>query len=402
MSSEESTALPPDAGADAADRDATSPESREAAGEAVPSLTPPNPVYAAAAVVFAAAGLVLSVSALLMYLGIGVAIGCGNQESCAVVHLPLLADHLLIPIPWLGVAGYAAILAVSIAYLLAAFRGPRRQFKPLRRKFYRRLVQRRALILIAVAFSIYFTAFQIVMVGSLCVTCLTSALIVLALAVLDLLERDPRRWLRLWAKHGSRSPLRDEIELTPRAAAKRVRKIRLSRATAIRLIATMAVILPAGAYGLGTVWNPLVAAEKRKNAYLDSLQPLPTEVGARVLPGDGGDPRPIVVFVYRDGCGYCTQLYGDTVHDPELQRELSRFRVLATEIAATDVGNPAVIDQLHFNIGGSGRVPIPSVFLVGYAPRGSRSPYDIKMIGNELITRDKLLGALRSIRSVPW
>lgn len=105
---------------------------------------------------------------------------CGPIGDCNTVQQsPYARLFGLIPIGWLGVAGYVAILAASLIDT------------PLARQL------RFAFIVIGVLFSTYLTFLEPFVIGASCAWCLTSALIMLALLWLTAGPPTPPRRLRV-------------------------------------------------------------------------------------------------------------------------------------------------------------------------------------------------------------
>lgn len=99
---------------------------------------------------------------------------CG-AGSCEYVQTSRYADFLGLPVAFYGVAGYAAIFAVSLAGLqprYLASRGPTR------------LVA--ALATIGVLFSVYLTYLELFVIHAICWWCVASAVIITAIWVVSL------------------------------------------------------------------------------------------------------------------------------------------------------------------------------------------------------------------------
>ncbi len=105
---------------------------------------------------------------------------CGPIGDCnAVQQSPYARLAGLIPVGWLGVAGYVAILAASLVEA--------RRARQLRFGF----------VVIGVLFSIYLTFLEPFVIGAACAWCLTSAAIMLALLWLTAAAPPPPRRSRL-------------------------------------------------------------------------------------------------------------------------------------------------------------------------------------------------------------
>lgn len=127
-----------------------------------------------AVAVLALVGFLVALYLLLYTIGVIGALQCGVGD-CERVQTSRYADFLGLPVAFYGVAGYAAIFAVSLAGLqprYLASRGPTR------------LVA--ALATIGVLFSVYLTYLELFVIHAICWWCVASAVIITAIWVVSL------------------------------------------------------------------------------------------------------------------------------------------------------------------------------------------------------------------------
>lgn len=114
----------------------------------------------------AMAGLFVSGYLLLAYLGYGGPIVCGESGGCATVQASRYAWFLGVPVPLLGVAGYALLLGGALAGLQPALADARWLAGALF-----------IMALGAFAFSAYLTALEAWVIHAWCRWCVASALL---------------------------------------------------------------------------------------------------------------------------------------------------------------------------------------------------------------------------------
>lgn len=127
-----------------------------------------------AVAVLALVGFLVALYLWLYTIGVIGALQCGAGD-CERVQTSRYADFLGLPVAFYGVAGYAAIFAVSLAGLqprYLASRGPTR------------LVA--ALATIGVLFSVYLTYLELFVIHAVCWWCVVSAVIIAAIWVVSL------------------------------------------------------------------------------------------------------------------------------------------------------------------------------------------------------------------------
>lgn len=127
-----------------------------------------------AVAVLALVGFLVALYLWLYTIGVIGALQCGVGD-CERVQTSRYADFLGLPVAFYGVAGYAAIFAVSLAGLqprYLASRGPTR------------LVA--ALATIGVLFSVYLTYLELFVIHAICWWCVASAVIIAAIWVVSL------------------------------------------------------------------------------------------------------------------------------------------------------------------------------------------------------------------------
>lgn len=127
-----------------------------------------------AVAVLALVGFLVALYLWLYTIGVIGALQCGTGD-CERVQTSRYADFLGLPVAFYGVAGYAAIFAVSLAGLqprYLASRGPTR------------LVA--ALATIGVLFSVYLTYLELFVIHAVCWWCVVSAVIIAAIWVVSL------------------------------------------------------------------------------------------------------------------------------------------------------------------------------------------------------------------------
>ncbi len=249
---------------------------------------------------FALIGVGLSVGAWLMQRG-EMLIGCtveGGLEQCMAVLLPVFANHLGVPIAWLGIAGYGLLVVLSAAVVISR---PKSDADKDALKRWRSLLgMRRWLILGAFAFSVYFTWFQAVFIGEFCPVCLSSAATSVALLVVELTRPNT---IHLAKREGWWWP----------------------RQHVLLVGAGVFVFVSAGVFVLKEVWHPLAEAEQTKEEFFARFDPAP---GGPLYIGG----KPTLVLGSKEGCPVCIQYFGATMQDPRVLEVLNDYHVIVAEI----------------------------------------------------------------------
>lgn len=126
-----------------------------------------------AAALLSLAGLGLATYLSVTYLS-GADLACGEGGGCGAVTTSEYSRFLGIPVAFLGVGGYAALLLGSLAALGIPHPPPLLRWGIA------------GIAAIGFAFSAYLTATQAFLIGSYCIYCLTSASLMTALMLLTL------------------------------------------------------------------------------------------------------------------------------------------------------------------------------------------------------------------------
>lgn len=130
--------------------------------------------------VLALVGAVIAGYMLLYSVGALTSLACGAGGSCDVVQASPWSVFLGVPVPLIGMVGYALILAVAVAGVQPAFVGDRRT-----------AIALLGLSATALGFSIYLSAVEAFLIGAWCRWCIASAVVstLLFLASLPELRR---------------------------------------------------------------------------------------------------------------------------------------------------------------------------------------------------------------------
>jgi len=125
-------------------------------------------------VVLALAGLLVATYLWLYKIGVIGVLQCGTG-GCEAVQASRYAELLGVPVAFVGVAGYAALLGVGLVGVQPAFAVDRRVTLLLA-----------ALATVGFAFALYLTAIELFVLHAMCRWCVVSAAIITAIWVLAL------------------------------------------------------------------------------------------------------------------------------------------------------------------------------------------------------------------------
>jgi len=125
-------------------------------------------------VVLALAGLLVATYLWLYKIGVIGVLQCGTG-GCEAVQASRYAELLGVPVAFVGVAGYAALLGVGLVGVQPAFAADRRVTLLLA-----------ALATVGFAFALYLTAIELFVLHAMCRWCVVSAAIITAIWVLAL------------------------------------------------------------------------------------------------------------------------------------------------------------------------------------------------------------------------
>lgn len=122
-------------------------------------------------------GLFVAIYLGLHRIGVIGTLACGAEGGCSTVQASSWATFLGVPVPFIGVAGYAALFAVSMMGVSARASGERAL-----------AAMRLGLATIAFAFSLYLTAIEAFVLDAWCRWCVVSAVIATLIFLFSLPE----------------------------------------------------------------------------------------------------------------------------------------------------------------------------------------------------------------------
>ncbi len=230
-------------------------------------------------------------SAYLLLIEQGMASCSTLGESTCLTILPVYSNHLFIPLPILGLSGYFLLLFVTI-------------FAFSNRKI---LILRRLAGFGTFVFSIYLMSYMFLIVKNFCSFCTISFILILVFAILELIEFEGK-------KHR----------------------------IAIQILVISIIIIIFGVFLVSKHYNPQENFRLNNEKFLSSVETLSNDYRPILNTSD----KPIVVYIYSDGCKFCQYYTSEVLNSEKTRAALDNVRFFKLKIDS----NHAFLKSIERNI----------------------------------------------------